>query len=73
LVDAFLKNDIDELYDLKNDPGEMVNLINSEAHDAIELNLREEADKLKTQFNYRADRDWWLRKVLKEKNIKKNK
>ena len=73
LVDAFLKNDIDELYDLKNDPGEMVNLINSEAYDAIELNLRQEAKNLKAQFKYRSDRDWWLRKVLKEKNIKKNK
>ncbi|MAH19882.1 MAG: hypothetical protein CMB96_00285, partial [Flavobacteriaceae bacterium] len=73
LVDAFLKNDIDELYDLKNDPGEMVNLINSEAYDAIELNLRQEAKNLMAQFKYIADRDWWLRKVLKEKNIKKNK
>jgi N-acetylglucosamine-6-sulfatase len=73
LVDAFLKNDIDELYDLRNDPGEMVNLINSEVYDAIELNLRQEAKNLKAQFKYRADRDWWLRKVLKEKNIKKNK
>ena len=27
LVDTFLKNDIDELYDLKADPGEMTNLI----------------------------------------------
>ena len=27
LVDSFLKNDIDELYDLKNDPGEMTNVI----------------------------------------------
>ena len=73
LIDNFLEDDIDELYDLKNDPGEMVNLINSEAYDAIELNLRQEAKNLKAQFKYRADRDWWLRKVLKEKNIKKNK
>ena len=29
LVDAFLENDIDELYDLKADPGEMTNLINN--------------------------------------------
>lgn len=68
LVDAFLKNDIDELYDLELDPGEMTNLINSEAHDDIEDNLRAEAKKLKTKYKYRADRDWWLRKVLKEKN-----
>ena len=68
LVDAFLKNDIDELYDLELDPGEMTNLINSEDHDDIEDNLRAEAKKLKTKYKYRADRDWWLRKVLKEKN-----
>lgn len=68
LVDAFLKNDIDELYDLELDPGEMTNLINSEDHDDIEDNLRKEAKKLKTKYKYRADRDWWLRKVLKEKN-----
>jgi hypothetical protein len=72
-VDAFLQNDIDELYDLKSDPGEMVNLINSKAHDSIELNLRQEAKNLKALFKYRADRDWWLRKVMKDKNIKKNK
>tara|TARA_Y200000002_G_scaffold380973_1_gene393753 strand:- start:989 stop:2482 length:1494 start_codon:yes stop_codon:yes gene_type:complete len=68
LVDAFLKNDIDELYDLELDPGEMTNLINSKDHDDIEDNLRAEAKKLKTKYKYRADRDWWLRKVLKEKN-----
>jgi hypothetical protein len=51
----------------------MVNLINSEVYDAIELNLRQEAKNLKAQFKYRADRDWWLRKVMKDKNIKKNK
>lgn len=71
LVDAFLKNDIDELYDLELDPGEMTNLINSEAHDDIEDNLRAEAKKLKTKYKYRADRDWWLRKVLKEKKLNK--
>ncbi|MEC8536344.1 MAG: sulfatase, partial [Bacteroidota bacterium] len=43
LVDAFLKNDIDELYDLKNDPGEMKNLINSMDHKDVEAELRAEA------------------------------
>ena len=71
LVDAFLKNDIDELYDLKNDPGEMKNLINSKDHEVVEAELRAEAKRLKTKYKYRADRDWWLRKVLKEKQIKK--
>jgi len=67
LVDAFLANDIDELYDLKKDPGEMNNLINVEAYDKIEAELRNEATKLKQQYNYNPNRDWWLNKVMKSK------
>ena len=67
LVDAFLENDIDELYDLKNDPGEMKNLINVEAYDSIEEELRNEATKLKKQYKYNPNRDWWLKKVMKSK------
>ena len=70
LVDSFLKNDIDELYDLQNDPGEMTNLITLEQYDDVEDKLRQEADRLKEKYNYKADRDWWLRRVLKEKKIK---
>ena len=43
LVDNFLENDIDELYDLINDPGEMNNLINDEEYETIELELRNES------------------------------
>jgi len=67
LVDAFLANDIDELYDLKNDPGEMINLINEPDYDTIEQWLRDEATKLKVQYRYNPNRDWWLREVLKAK------
>ena len=70
LVDSFLKNDIDELYDLQNDPGEMTNLITLEQYDDVEDKLRQEAVRLKEKYNYKADRDWWLRRVLKEKKIK---
>ena len=70
LVDSFLKNDIDELYDLQNDPGEMTNLITLEQYDDVEDKLRQEAERLKEKYNYKADRDWWLRRVLKEKKIK---
>ena len=35
-IDNFLKNDIDELYDLVNDPGEMKNLINDDAFNDVE-------------------------------------
>ena len=35
LVDNFLENDIDELYDLINDPGEMNNLINDEEYEIL--------------------------------------
>ena len=67
LVDAFLKNDIDELYDLKKDPGEMTNLIDNPKYDAIEEELRTEAIKLKKQYRYNPNRDWWLKQVLKSK------
>ena len=70
LVDAFLENDIDELYDLKNDPGEMKNLINVEAYDSIEEELRNEATKLKKQYKYNPNRDWWLKEVLRSKGTK---
>ena len=65
LVDNFIKNDIDELYDLKHDPGELNNLINNDNYDKIEEELRNEATRLKSYYNYNPDRDWWLRKVLK--------
>ena len=67
LVDAFLKNDIDELYDLKTDPGEMTNLINNPKYDKIEEELRNEATKLKKQYKYNPERDWWLKQVMKSK------
>ena len=61
LVDAFLEDDIDELYDIQNDPGEMNNLINNPTYDAVEKQLREELETLKKKYNYNSDRDWWLR------------
>ena len=67
LVDAFLKNDIDELYDLKKDPGEMTNLINDPNYEDIEVGLRNQAEILKEKYNYNPDRDWWLRQVMKSK------
>jgi N-acetylglucosamine-6-sulfatase len=67
LVDAFLENDIDELYDLKKDPGEMNNLINNPEYDKIEEDLRNEATKLKKQYKYNPERDWWLKKVIRSK------
>ena len=67
LVDAFLENDIDELYDLKKDPGEMNNLINNPEYDKIEEDLRNEASKLKKQYKYNPERDWWLKKVIRSK------
>ena len=71
LVDSFLKNDIDELYDLNKDPGEMNNLINTAKYDGIEADLRAEASLLKKQYKYNPQRDWWLNKVMKSKRNKK--
>ena len=61
LVDAFLENDLDELYDLKNDPGEMKNLIKDPAYDAIEKKLRAQLEEQKVVYKYNPDRDWWLK------------
>jgi N-acetylglucosamine-6-sulfatase len=64
-VDNFLKDDIDELYDLKKDPGEMNNLINDSEFDDVEKNLRNTLEKLRDKYKYNMDRDWWLRQVVK--------
>jgi len=61
LVDAFLEDDIDELYDLKNDPGEMNNLINNPEYAEIQEKLRSDLDSLKIKYKYNTDRDWWLK------------
>ena len=66
LIDNFLEDDIDELYDLKNDPGEMTNLINDSSYNLVEKELREESIKLQKQYNYNPDRDWWLRTQIKK-------
>jgi len=65
LIDGFLENDIDELYDLQNDPGEMNNLINNPEFDEIESKLRTRLEELKEEYKYNPDRDWWLRQVEK--------
>jgi N-acetylglucosamine-6-sulfatase len=64
LVDDFLNDDIDELYDLENDPGEMHNLINDPNYDVVEKELRSKLEDLKTKYKYNPDRDWWLRSQI---------
>ena len=71
-MDSFLENDIDELYDLKRDPGEMNNLINTNKYYHIEAELRDQAALLKKQYKYNPNRDWWLNEVMKSKGSKKN-
>ncbi|WP_439130893.1 sulfatase family protein [Polaribacter sp.] len=68
LVDAFLDSDIDELYNLKNDPGEMNNLINNPEYDEVEQRMRKKLEDLKTKYNYNPDRDWWLRTQIPQKH-----
>ena len=65
LVESFLENDIDELYDLLSDPGEMNNLINNPLFDNIESELRAESKRLQKKYKYNSDRDWWLREIIK--------
>ena len=66
LVDNFLENDIDELYDLINDPGEMNNLINDEEYETIELELRNESKRLQKKYKYNPERDWWLKTQIRK-------
>ena len=70
LVESFIENDIDELYDLVNDPGEMNNLINDSRFDEKENELRLESLRLQKKYKYNPDRDWHLRTI--EKNRKLN-
>ncbi len=66
LIDNFLDDDIDELYDLVNDPGEMKNLINDDNYNTVEKELREESVKLQKKYKYNPDRDWWLRTQVRK-------
>ena len=66
LVDSDLDNDIDELYDLAIDPGEMNNLIGKIEYSSLELSLRSGLDSLKNALAYNPDRDFHLREVMKE-------
>ena len=68
LIDAFLEDDIDELYDMENDPGEMNNLINDPEYQVIADGLRLELQKLREEYNYNPDRDWWLRTQVSHKD-----
>lgn len=63
LVDNFRKGDIDELYDLVADPGEMANLIGNKDMAVTRESLCKELEQLKVKYKYNPDRDWWLRQV----------
>ena len=64
IIEFVDKNDIDELYDLENDPGEMFNLINNAKYDVVQTKLRADLEKLKEKYKYNADRDWWLKRQI---------
>ena len=50
----------------------MKNLINVESYDKIEEKLRDQGTKLKKQYKYNPNRDWWLKNVMKSKREKNN-
>jgi len=58
------KKDIDELYDLEKDPGEMINQINNPEYAQILEQLKKELDALKIKYKYNPDADWRTREVL---------
>ncbi len=45
-------HDINELYDLEKDPGEMINLIESTDHLTVRAEMKAELEKLKTETGY---------------------
>jgi len=47
-----LPYDINELYNLENDPGEMDNLINKSEYQTVIKNMQAELEKLKTETNF---------------------
>jgi arylsulfatase A-like enzyme len=51
-IENYEENDIDELYDLEKDPGEMNNLINSPAHQEIKAEMMKELQRLKAETGY---------------------
>lgn len=61
LIDCIDPTELDELYDIKNDPGEMVNLINSHSHQIVVKQMYNECERLKKECRYHLDRDFWLR------------
>lgn len=61
LVDGSLEDDIDELYDLQEDPGEMHNLIAEPQYDSLQRSLRAEIERLKEELHFNPDRDFHLR------------
>ncbi len=67
LVDNFIIEDIDELYDLQNDPGEMNNLIGKPTYKNLEKKLRDELAFLLKKYKYNPKRDWWLQEVKASK------
>jgi N-acetylglucosamine-6-sulfatase len=68
-VDNFYKNntDIDELYDLQKDPGEMVNEINNPKYAKELEKLKVELEALKVKYKYNSDRNWRLKQVNSKK------
>lgn len=64
LVDNNLENDIDELYDLQNDPGEMNNLIANPTYGKVLAALRRRMEDEKKNIDYNDDRDFWLRQQV---------
>lgn len=63
LVVNELNYDIDELYDLQEDPGEMNNLINNPKYKKIKSQLKADLEKLKKETDYTPNRAWRLKEL----------
>jgi len=67
-VDNYYLNntDIDELYDLRNDPGEMKNLINDPSYKKILNKMKTELSSLMEKYKYNPDRLWRYNQIMQQ-------
>lgn len=69
-VDGMTDGQINELYDLKKDPGEMVNQINNPDYAIVLKDLMAESVRLKKYYQFNPDPDWRIKMLLGDSAVK---
>ena len=69
-VDGMTDGQINELYDLQKDPGEMVNQINNPNYAIMLKDLMAESVRLKKYYQFNPDPDWRIKMLLGDSAVK---